>query len=133
VIYSAYAIYVKSNTFTFPQTGFLFRISYHEWYIDKLYHKLIIKPVVILSDAIYWFDSKVIDGFVNLLPRLGLMAAKIAAWTDRYIIDGLLHLFAFTVQAIGNFARRFQGGKIQYYLFSMLVVILALFILKILI
>jgi NADH-quinone oxidoreductase subunit L len=49
---------------------------------------------------------------------------------DRNIIDGFLNLLVKAVQTIGNFARRFQGGKVQYYLFSMLAVILAIFILK---
>ena len=47
---------------------------------------------------------------------------------DRNIVDGFLNLLVNAVRTIGNFARRFQGGKIQYYLFSMLVIILALFI-----
>jgi len=37
------------------------------------------------------------------------------------------------VQSIGNFARKFQNGKVQYYLYSMLLIVLVLFILKILI
>jgi NADH-quinone oxidoreductase subunit L len=68
-----------------------------------------------------------------LLANIGLAGSKIAEWTDRYIIDGILHLVASVVMAIGNFARSFQNGKVQYYLFSMLAVILALFILKTLI
>jgi NADH-quinone oxidoreductase subunit L len=31
---------------------------------------------------------------------------------------------------IGNFARRFQNGRVQYYLFSMIAVILAIVIFK---
>jgi NADH-quinone oxidoreductase subunit L len=59
--------------------------------------------------------------------------AKLAAWTDQYIIDGFLYLVTAIVNAIGNFARRFQGGKVQYYLYSMLVAILVIFLLKTLI
>jgi NADH-quinone oxidoreductase subunit L len=56
--------------------------------------------------------------------------SKVAAWIDHHIIDGFLNLLTDIVAAIGNFARKFQGGKVQYYLYSMLVIILALFILK---
>jgi NADH-quinone oxidoreductase subunit L len=59
--------------------------------------------------------------------------AGFAAWADKYIVDGFLHLMAAIVQSIGNFARKFQGGKVQYYLFSMLAIVLLMFILKILI
>jgi len=130
VMYFAYAIYVKRNSYTFPQTGFLFRLSYHEWYIDKIYAAIIVKPVLALSKALYWFDRKVIDGFIHLLKNIVIILAKFTAWTDHYIIDGFLHLLVTMVQQTGNFARNFQSGKIQYYLFSMLAIILALFILK---
>ena len=133
VIYFAYSIYVKRNTFTFDQTGFFFRLSYHEWYIDKFYNTAIVKPVLFLSNASSWFDKSIIDGFINLLKNRVLFVSKITAWIDKYIIDGFLHLLTAIVQLIGNFARNFQSGKIQYYLFSMLAVILALFILKTLI
>ncbi|TSD68004.1 NADH-quinone oxidoreductase subunit L [Inquilinus sp. KBS0705] len=130
VMYGAYAIYVKRNSWSFPQTGLLYRLSFHEWYIDTFYTRVVVKFILILSNALYWFDRKVIDGFVNLLERIGRCIAGCAAWFDKYIVDGLLHLFAGIVQYIGNFARRFQSGKIQYYIFSMLLAVIAVFILK---
>lgn len=130
VLYAAYAIYVKRNTFTFDQKSFLFRLSYHEWYIDKIYSVIIVKPVLALSRGVSWFDKNIIDGFINLLKNIVLILANITAWLDKYIIDGFLHLLTTIVQQIGNFARSFQSGKVQYYLFSMLAIILALFILK---
>jgi NADH-quinone oxidoreductase subunit L len=45
-------------------------------------------------------------------------------------VDGVLWLAAKLVQYIGNFARRFQGGKVQYYLYSMLLAVIAVFIFK---
>jgi NADH-quinone oxidoreductase subunit L len=129
VIYAAYSIYVKRNTFTFNQTGFFFRLSYHEWYIDRFYHLVIVRSILALSSAASWFDKNIIDGFINVLKYIVLTLSKITAWIDGYIIDGFLHLLTAIVQQIGNFARNFQSGKIQYYLFSMLAVILALFIL----
>jgi NADH-quinone oxidoreductase subunit L len=130
VMYGAYVVYVKRNSWNFGQKGLLFRLSFHEWYIDSFYNRVVVKFILILSDALYWFDRKVIDGFVNLLEKTGICIAGAAAWFDKHIVDGLLHLFAGVVQLIGNFARRFQGGKIQYYLFSMLLAVIAVFILK---
>ena len=133
VMYGAYALYVKRNAWSFPQTGFLYRLSFNEWYIDRFYNRVIVKLVMQFSNALYWFDRTVIDGFLNLLQWLTLKIAGLTTWFDKYIVDGLLHLFAAIVQAIGNFARRFQNGKVQYYLFSMLLVVIVVFILKILI
>lgn len=130
VMYGAYVVYVKRNSWSFPQMGLLYRLSFHEWYIDKFYNLVIVRFVMWFSNALYWFDKNIIDGFVNLLEKVGIALAGIAAWFDKHIVDGLLHLMAGMVQAIGNFARRFQSGKIQYYLFSMLLVLIAVFIFK---
>ncbi|MGZ3832027.1 MAG: NADH-quinone oxidoreductase subunit 5 family protein [Mucilaginibacter sp.] len=133
VIYGAYAVYIKKKALPFPETGFLFKFSYHEWYIDPFYNRIIIGPVMALTKAAQWIDRNIIDGFIHLLARTGILFSKIAEWTDRYIVDGILHLIASLVLGIGNFARNFQGGKVQYYLFSMLAIILAIFLFKILI
>lgn len=133
VIYSAYDIYFRHNTWSFPQTGFLYKLSHNQWYIDAIYMRFIVTPFMAISRASFSFDHKVIDGFVNLLPNVVVFISKIAAWFDYYIIDGVSRLLTFIVESIGQFVRRFQRGKIQYYLFSMLAIVLALFILKILI
>lgn len=133
IIYWAWAIYVRQKAMPLPESGFLFRFSYHEWYIDKFYNRFVVAPVMGLSLAAQWFDRRIIDGFIHLLQRIAILFSKIAEWADRYIIDGVLHMLAGMVLGIGNFARNFQSGKVQYYLFSMLAIILAIFIIKILI
>ncbi|HTK18556.1 MAG TPA: NADH-quinone oxidoreductase subunit L [Mucilaginibacter sp.] len=133
IMYWAYSVYMLEKALPFPEGGWIFRISYHEWYIDKIYNKIIVGPVLALGKLVRWFDINIIDGFIHLLERIGIGFAGIADWVDRNIIDGILHLIASIVLGIGNFARRFQGGKVQYYLFSMLAIILAIFLFKILI
>ncbi|MDB5122597.1 MAG: NADH-quinone oxidoreductase subunit [Mucilaginibacter sp.] len=130
VICGTYAMYVKRKGNIFPQSGFLYRLSAGEWYFDRIYNIVIIKPILFLSSAVFWIDRTIIDGFINALADIGVKIAKLCAWVDHHVIDGFLNLLVAIVEAIGNFARRFQGGKVQYYLFSMLVVILLLFILK---
>jgi NADH-quinone oxidoreductase subunit L len=133
VMYAAYTIYVKRNTFSFPQTGFFYRLSYNQWYLDKIYKKVIVKPILGLGKTCFWFDRNIIDGLIHSIERLSRKIADLTAWCDKYIVDGFLHLMAALVQSIGNFARKFQNGKVQYYLYSMLLIVLVLFILKILI
>lgn len=129
VIYWAYDIYYKRNAFAFHQNNFWFRLSCNAWYIDKFYNRVIVKPILALTCAASWTDKNIIDGFIHLLKNIILGLSKLAAWLDKNIIDGFLHLLVAIVQGIGNFARNFQSGKIQYYLFSMLAILLALFIL----
>jgi NADH-quinone oxidoreductase subunit L len=133
VIYGAYVIYTKRKVNPFSQTNVLWRLSFNEWYFDPIYKRYIVKPVMALSYAVFWWDRRIIDGFIHTLAKTGMALSKLAAWTDQHIIEGFLNLVVAVVQSIGNFARRFQGGKVQYYLYSMLVVILVLFILKTLI
>ena len=131
IIYWAYAVYIQQKRLVFPQHNLLFRFSYHEWYIDTFY-KNITKGVLQSGHTAYWTDKHVLDGFINLLKKITLLLAALTAWLDKYIIDGFLHTLAAGVRAISNFVRSFQNGRVQYYLFSMLAVILALFIYKIL-
>ncbi|WP_345947842.1 NADH-quinone oxidoreductase subunit L [Mucilaginibacter sp. PAMB04274] len=133
VAYWAFAVYIQQRKLVFSQTNFLFKLSYHHWYIDTFYQNTVVKAVLLLSNALFWFDRQVIDGVINLLQRASGLLASLTAWTDRYIVDGTLHFLALLVKAIGNFFRGFQGGKVQYYLYSMLALILTLFIIKILI
>ncbi|PWK80262.1 NADH-quinone oxidoreductase subunit L [Mucilaginibacter oryzae] len=133
VMYFAYAIYTEKRIFQFPQTGFLYRLSYNQWYLDKFYKHAVIKPVLGLGKFCFWFDRNIIDGIIHLLDNITRKIAALTAWTDKYIVDGFLHAVAALVQSIGNFARKFQNGKVQYYLYSMLLIVLILFVLKILI
>ncbi|NHA04688.1 NADH-quinone oxidoreductase subunit L [Mucilaginibacter sp. HC2] len=133
VLLEAYRMYVQAKRFKFPQRGFFYRLSYNQWYIDSLYKRAIVNPALRLGSICFWIDRTLVDGLLHLLARISGAIAKLAAWADEYIVDGFLHLLAAIVQSIGNFARKFQSGKVQYYLFSMLVIVLLLFILKILI
>jgi len=128
VIWYGYIIYTKRRANPFPQTGALFNLACNEWYFDSIYQRIIIKPLLALCRASFWFDRRIIDNFIVFFAKFSIGLARLAAWCDRNIIDGFLNLLVITVRTIGNFVRRFQGGKVQYYLYSMLVVILAIFI-----
>jgi len=129
IMYYVYMIYTGRRANPFPQTGVFFNLSNKEWYFDDIYHQFIIKPIMSLSLSSFWFDRRIIDGFIEVLAKAGLLLSKVAAWSDRYVINGFLNLLVAIVRATGNFVRRFQGGKVQYYLFSMLAIVLIIFIL----
>jgi len=133
VIYLAYAHYVKKDMAWFLETGFLFKLSYNQWYIDRFYQKFIVKPIVWISKILYQFDRKIVDGFVNLLTTITQKLAIISDWIDRNLVDGLVNFIAYRVQNVGSFARSFQTGKVQQYLLTMLLFILSVYIFKILI
>lgn len=134
VIYYAYNVYVRERKLLpFSQNNVLFNFSINQWYLDKAYNTIFVKPLLAFSTGLFWVDNNIIDGFIKLLQGITLWLAKLAAGLDKYIIDGFLHLITAIVQYIGNFVRSFQTGKVQYYLVSMLAVIVAWFIFKTLI
>jgi NADH-quinone oxidoreductase subunit L len=133
VAYWAFAVYIQQRKLVFPQTNFLFRLSYHHWYIDVFYRKVIVKAVLLVSNALFWIDRKIIDGFIHLLQQLTALLSGFTAWIDRYIVDGALFLITQLVKGIGGFFRGFQSGRVQTYLFGMLAIVLLLFIIKLLI
>lgn len=133
VIYWAYAVYIQERKLPIRQNNWLFDLSYNQWYFNNVYNTIFVKPVLALSNGLFAFDRKGIDGFIHALQNIVIWLGKLAANIDRYIIDGFLHLLAAIVKYIGNMVRGFQTGRVQYYLISMLAVIVAWFIFKTLI
>jgi NADH-quinone oxidoreductase subunit L len=127
----AFSVYNNPNTTWFKPQDLLYRLSFNQWYIDKFYTQVLIKAVVLVSSAVYWFDCKVIDGLVNGAGRMSLVLARLTALTDQYIVDGFLHSVAAFVRQVGNFIRGFQTGRVQGYLLTSLFIILIVYILKI--
>jgi len=133
IAFWAFAVYIRQRKLVLSESNLLFKLSYNQWYIDAFYKNVIVKAVLLLSKALYWFDRTIIDGLIQVLQQLTLFLSGLAAWADRYLVDGFLNLITLLVKGIGNFFRGFQSGRVQYYLFSMLAAVLAVFIIKLLI
>jgi NADH-quinone oxidoreductase subunit L len=67
----------------------MYRASLNKYYFDDLYQLLFARGGVLVSNMLWWFDVKVIDGFVN---GTGSVA-----------------------QGIGSLLRRLQTGRVQNY------------------
>ncbi|MCJ8210138.1 NADH-quinone oxidoreductase subunit L [Mucilaginibacter sp. RS28] len=133
VIYWAYAVYVLDKKLPLKQNNWLFAFSYYQWYFNEAYQKVFVQPVLAISTGLFAFDRKGIDGLIHFFNRIILWVAKLSAAIDRYVVDGFLHFVVALVRQIGNFARSFQTGRVQYYLLTTVVAIVAWVILKILI
>ena len=50
----------------------IYRLLYNKYWVDELYSKTIVQPVLKASDKIIlgFFDAKIIEGVVNGLPHL---------------------------------------------------------------
>ena len=80
-------------------TGLLTRLSRHVQYLDKGYRLALVKPVMKLAEWNRRFDQGVVDYTVNAGGKMVVVLAKISAFADRLLVDGL-------VNALARFARQ---------------------------
>jgi NADH-quinone oxidoreductase subunit L len=82
----------------------LYQLSYRKYFIDELYHYVIVRPL----------------GWLGLLLDL----------FDRYVVDGLVALTAKITRGIGSLHARAQNGQVQSYgavvLFGLLLLVVAI-------
>ncbi len=86
------------------------------WYIDSLYHFVVVDTVTFIARVVAWTDRRILDSAVNLAGSLTVIVARFAGAFDKYVVDGLVTLMGATVQFFGLMARSIQTGRIQTYL-----------------
>ena len=90
-----------------PVRGFFVR----GWYIDELYERLLIRPVMKLGLIFSWFDDHVLDQYAVEGPAwLVRHAAKYSIFLDDRVLDGALDAKGNVVSDFGALARRLQNG-----------------------
>jgi len=127
LIFSAWKMYAVRPQ-RLEKKGFLFGFLKNQWYFNQIYQAVFIAPVVSLSGMVYRFDKMIIDGIVNLGGKIGIALSVTADWLDRYIVDGLVNLTGSISKTIGNFTRHFQTGRVQHYLLTMMLLLMAFFV-----
>jgi len=81
--------------------GQMFRLVFHKFYIEELYHAIVVKPVYLLSKQGLWvFDVLVVDGLTKLPGRV-------------------IHLFTRGVTLL-------QNGNVKVYLYGMAIGLVSL-------
>lgn len=87
------------------------------FYLDRIYKKAISDPVESLSLLSEKIDTRWIDGTIHIAAYVQVTISHVAGWIDKFFIDGSVNKVASIAQLLGSFARSFQGGKIQLYIF----------------
>ena len=90
---------------------------YNAFYIDAGYRWLANRPLLMLADMTARVDAKWLDGVLHAAAYVQLTIAHLVGWVDRAIVDGFVRFVAALARMAGNFARSFQGGQIQLYIF----------------
>ncbi len=109
--------------------GPVFNLLRNKYYVDELYHLIVIRPVVWLADQAFSFDYRwVIDPIVNLVGTIGRVASDIShdpldKWVvDWFFVEGTGQAF----NRFGGWLRRTQTGRAQDYLLVVAVTVLLL-------
>lgn len=107
---------VVVNTRVWKQRwGYLYDTLSHKFYFDLTYGVVFVKGLFALSERLWSFDARAIDGAVNgAAAGFGKVAS--ASWTfDRVVVDGAVNGLAWISKRSGTLLRRIQTGRIQDY------------------
>ncbi len=102
----------------------VYRLLVEKYYVDEIYHALFVRPLLKLVTLSGRFDLNTIDGAVNLSSRLTAKFSFLIGWEDLTIVDGAVNGLAEIFQRWGARIRQLQTGKVQHYLYT---VVLAIF------
>lgn len=94
----------------------LYNLSLNKWYIDEIYDKSFIAGTLLLARISAWFDANIVDGIVNGSAFITRMFSVFISGFDKYVIDGFVNATAFVSGFIGISLRRLQTGKVQTYI-----------------
>ena len=89
------------------------------------------RGVLSLNKFSAWFDSRVVDGLVNLAGYITVVYSRIVGWFDFRVVDGLVNLSAWLTDFSGAKLRRLQTGNIQQYAYVAVLGVVVVLILKI--
>ncbi|MDA0987310.1 MAG: NADH-quinone oxidoreductase subunit L [Bacteroidetes bacterium] len=97
----------------FPKT---FKFLNMKWYFDELYDKTVVWFTMTTAKVLAWFDFKIIDGLVNGTASVTKSTAFGSGKFDNVVVDGIVNLTAYTFGFFGLIIRTIQTGKVQTYL-----------------
>jgi NADH-quinone oxidoreductase subunit L len=102
-----------------PLVRGVYKTVYNKYYVDEGYKAAFVDRSVQLSRALAWWDTRVIDGIVNLCGAIGRIFGQIQGWIDFRFVDGLVNLVGSAITRAGRALRHIQTGRIQSYVYSL--------------
>ncbi len=105
----------------------VYRLLNAKWYFDEFYSAALVRPALVAARGFRWFDTRVIDGFVDGTARFTVRLAKWDGIFDQGIVDGLVNLVANVTYRVGAWLRTFQTGFIRSYILFLVLAAVGLF------
>ncbi|MBX7455567.1 NADH-quinone oxidoreductase subunit L [Mycolicibacterium sp. 3033] len=98
--------------------------------LEAAAHRVVVRPVLQLADALARFDVRVLDRVVEATAMGTVSVARGADRADRRGVDGAVEASGALVRRAGRLARRPQTGQLHhYYMGAAVLVVLAVFLL----
>jgi NADH-quinone oxidoreductase subunit L len=88
----------------------------NKWWFDEFYQATVIKLLFLFNEVFAAFDQKLVDGAVNAVGILTVVASKIWQLFDMFIVDGMVNLVGWVTKTWGEGVRRAQTGLAQNYM-----------------
>ncbi|MCS6824603.1 MAG: NADH-quinone oxidoreductase subunit L [Cytophagaceae bacterium] len=92
-------------------------ILIHNWYLDKVYEYLFLKPSLFVSNRLYVADKKIIDRIIEFVSVCTVVLSAIVGWMDKYILDNIISTMVCVVQWVGNKIKRAQEGTVMNFIY----------------
>lgn len=93
----------------------IYTLLYNKYYFDELYDAVIIKPILGLTNLLWWFDANVIDGLVNFSGWLTVKWSDAKQLFDQYVVDGAVNGAGYLMMGLSWLFRYLQNGSLQFY------------------
>ncbi|HEX6098073.1 MAG TPA: NADH-quinone oxidoreductase subunit L [Thermoanaerobaculia bacterium] len=118
-VFLAYRLYVKRQPVPDvleQRLGPLHTLLSNKYWVDELYGKTAIAGTLALSRLLWWFDAWVVDGIVNGVRHLTVVALGYGSnLFDKYVVDGAVNGVASGAKGGSMMFRRMQSGLVQNY------------------
>jgi len=104
----------------------LHTVVFNKYYVDELYAATVLRGTHGLARMLAWFDREIVDGIVNFCGWCGRAAAWINGKIDQYFVDGAVNLVADAIIGSGQRLKKMQTGRINSYAYGVAVGVIAI-------
>jgi NADH-quinone oxidoreductase subunit L len=133
-VFLAYLMYYKQMfspaVFSSLAGGLFYRLFHNKYYIDEIYQFVFVGGTLLLARIGAWIDQHIIDGIVDGSAKLTAFVSWLNGLFDNYVIDGIVNAVADVTFGIGNTFRKAQTGNINSYLYVILAAVVVAIIVK---
>jgi NADH-quinone oxidoreductase subunit L len=97
--------------------GAPYRLLVNKYYLDEIYWAIFGRGVLLLARLGAWVDRVVIDGIVDGSATVTRGIARLEGRFDDVVVDGVVNRLADVTLALGGRLRRLQTGNVNTYLY----------------